>query len=163
MAEAIFIAAAVVSVAGVAYSAVESHQAGSAAEHAQKKQEYMIAEQAKVREEQQRENSKRLLATQKSRIGASGITMEGSPLLNQMETQAQFEKDLLNIRRGTQMELSTMSDQAQAYKTAGNVKAGTTLLTGLGKTAETMYGFYKPSTPPTSNYNLNLYEFGGTS
>jgi len=138
---AIPIIAAVVSIAGTVYYAVSSSQAGEKAEHAEERQAAVLAEQAGVREEQQRENSKRLLATQKSRIGASGITMEGSPLLNQMETQAQFEKDLLNIRRGTQWELSETLSRGQAYKEAGNVRAGTTLLTGLGKTAGTMYGY----------------------
>lgn len=165
------IVVAAVSVAGTAYSAYSSHQAGEAAESAEKKQAYMLSEQARVREEQQRLNAKRLLATQRSRIGASGVTMEGSPLLGMMETQAQYEKDLLNIRMGTQWELSETLGRGKAYGEAGNVRAGTTLLTGLGNIAQigNQYGWFKPSTPnpkPISTmgyYDIYGNEFGSSS
>lgn len=134
------------SVAGTVYSAIQSEKAGDEAERAEKRQAYMLAEQARIREENEREKARRLLATQRARIGASGVTMEGSPLLNMMETQAQYERDLLNIRQGYQWEISETLRRGEAYEETGEARAGSTLLTGLGGTASQLYGWYrKPS------------------
>ncbi len=155
----IAIVGVVASVAGTVYSAISSKKAGEEAKDVAQMQAASLTEQAaktqeqaNVKEEQEREKARKMLASQRARIGASGVTMEGSPLLGMMETQAQYEKDLVNIKKGYQWELSDIEKEKQgilatgeAYEKAGEAKAGSTLLTGLGNLGTTWYSQYRKS------------------
>ena len=133
----------ILTVAATAYSAYSSYQSGQEAKSAKKKEAARLAESYKVREEQERERGRRLLATQRARMGASGIEYEGSPLLVQMESAAQLEKDLLNIRRGAQWDISETLFEGEQYARAGTRRAGTTILTGAADIGESIrrYGW----------------------
>jgi len=111
------------------------------------------AEAAKLagaaKEEQSRDEVRRVLARQRALVGASGITTEGSPLLVMMETARQGELDALRIRYTSEVEARQGLFQAQQYQSeatlqryqgkqaqkAGYLSAGGTLLTGIGSAA----------------------------
>lgn len=142
---------AAVSVAGTAYSAYSSERAGDKAKEAEKRSAAMQAMRYAEQEKLQREKARRLLATQAARVGASGVTLEGSPILNLMQTQEQYEKELANIRLGTQWEISETLRRGKAYDEAGEVRAGRTILSGLGELAnlEMRYGWLSGNKPTT--------------
>lgn len=138
--------AAAASIAGTAYSAYSSERAGDKAKKAEKRQAAMQAMRFAEQERVQREKARRLLATQAARIGASGIELSGSPILNLMDTQAQYERELANIRMGAQWEISETLRRGKAYEEAGETRAASTILGGLGSLSETgyRYGWFKP-------------------
>jgi len=141
--------AAVAAVAGTAVSVIGSLQAGSAQKKASERQAAYEAEQARIREDQERRKAKALLGRQRAAVGASGVTMEGSPLLTLMDTATEYEKDLLNIRRGAQYQIGETLAAGEQAQTASYYRAGSTVLTGLGQTASTLYDFYRPNMPGT--------------
>ena len=93
-------------------------------------QEARAAEQArKIAAQRAKDEGKRhkaILATQKARYAASGVTMEGSPLLVQMESLRESEEQLKRIREGGEVEYMTHQELAQA---AGK-RARTTRVSG---------------------------------
>jgi len=93
-------------------------------------QEERAAEQAKKiaaqRADDEAKRHKAILATQKARYAASGVTMEGSPLLVQMESLRESEEQLKRIREGGEVEYMTHQELAQA---AGK-RAKTTKISG---------------------------------
>lgn len=147
MAVALPIIAVAASVAGTAYSAYSSHQAGERAESAEKKQAAMMSIQATERERVERDKARRMLATQASRVGASGVDLSGSPILNLMQTQEEYEKQLANIKLGYQWQIEDTLAQGEQYKKAGEAKAGSTILSGLGTLTNTAqrYGWFEGS------------------
>ena len=93
-------------------------------------QEVRAAEQARKiaaqRAEDEGKRHKAILATQKARYAASGVTMEGSPLLVQMESLRESEEQIRRIREGGEVEYMTHQELAQA---AGK-RARTTRVSG---------------------------------
>jgi len=93
-------------------------------------QEVRAAEQARKiaaqRAEDEGKRHKAILATQRARYAASGVTMEGSPLLVQMESLRESEEQLKRIREGGEVEYMTHKELAQA---AGE-RARTTRISG---------------------------------
>ena len=81
-------------------------------------QEVRTAEQARKiaaqRAEDEGKRHKAILATQKARYVASGVTMEGSPLLVQMESLRESEEQIRRIREGGEVEYMTHQELAQA-------------------------------------------------
>jgi len=158
------------SIGGTIYSAISQKKAGKEEKQATEVQagrietqigrvETQVArtgEEEKVRVEQEQEKHRRLLSSARARIGASGVEMEGSPLLAMMESQAQGEKDIANIRKGYQWEVEDLrlsqedlrlSQEDILYsgtqrEKAANVGVGTSLLTGLSSAAERAYKYW---------------------
>jgi len=128
MAEAIPVILGVVSVASTVYSAVSSSQAETRAEHQVERQQIRAADQArKIAAQKASDEEKRhraILGTQEARYGPFGLTMEGSPLLVQMESLKESEEQLRRIREGGEIEYTTAKELAQAAgKRAGEAQA----------------------------------------
>lgn len=128
MAQAIPVILAVVSTAATVYSSVQSSQAEKSAEHRIERQELRAADQAKkIAAQKASDEEKRhraIIGTQEARYGASGVTMEGSPLLVQMESLKESEEQLRRIREGGEIQAETFKDLAQgAARRAGEATA----------------------------------------
>ena len=104
----------------------------------------ITAEQnAAADERQQRRTASREAASSRARIGAAGVSLEGSPL-DVLEDQAlEAELDALNLRYGGKLQASNYRSQAQldrsrarSAKTQGFISAGTSLLNGAAKFGE---------------------------
>jgi hypothetical protein len=92
---------------------------------------------AALAEQQSRRESERLLSTQRARYAAAGVTLEGSPLLVQVDSAKQAELEALTIRYGGNVEATANRNKAafqrsnaSAYRAAGLINAGQTLLAG---------------------------------
>lgn len=118
-----------------------------------RQQAQAIQQAATYEEQKQREKGQRLLGTQQALYGKAGVTMEGTPLEVMSQTAADIEKEILGTRynfdvqrwralseadqyeymAGRQDYLSKMAKKSAGYaSTAGWLKGGTSLLTGLG-------------------------------
>ncbi len=104
----------------------------------------IIAEQnAAAEERRHRRAADREAAGMRARIGAAGVTLEGSPL-ELLEDQAlEAELDALNIRYGGRLQATNYRSQAQldrsrarSARTQGFISAGTSLLEGAGRFGE---------------------------
>jgi hypothetical protein len=126
-------AALVLTGVGTAVSAIESYQAGKA-EAAAYRYNAAIAERKGIQEEAiARKRLKRLLGHQRALYAKAGVDLsEGSPLVVLADTAAEGEKEALNIRTGSKETANLYRFQASQAKKAGVLKAGATLLTGLG-------------------------------
>ncbi|KKM85052.1 hypothetical protein LCGC14_1292960, partial [marine sediment metagenome] len=148
MTTALLIAAAV----GVGVQAYGQYQQGKQAQAQAKaqaawnlynskvaKREAEIERQATTEDiRQQRKRAATLLARQRSLIGASGLQMEGSPLLVAEDTAAELAKERVNIqlrgaRRGMALETRSILDISKA--SAAKARAA-----GFGKAAVTGAG-----------------------
>jgi len=97
--------------------------------------------------EQQRKKAKTLQAKQRALIGASGVEMEGSPLLVAEDTAAELAKEAINIRLTGQRraqayrsqsildisKASAASAAARGYGRAALIGAGSSLLQGTAQ------------------------------
>lgn len=146
----ITIAATVISTAVGVYSAYQQGQAQQKAAkyNAKVAENQAIAARnaAAVREQQHREQVRRLHATQRAVSGASGVTEEGSPLLVMADTLEQAELDAQRIRYGGEVSAAGFESQArlsrfqgQQAAQAGLIGAGSTLLSGAASAAR-VYG-----------------------
>jgi len=130
-----------VSAAGTLYTGMQNYQAGqyNAA---------MAREEAKTQEvltdieiQKHRRDVKRLKSAQIARYGASGVTLEGSPLLVMADSAAEAELDEALIRysgwakaRGLRSEAYLSNKKGRESLYGSTLKAGGTLLTGYAKT-----------------------------
>ena len=141
-AAAIPIVLATVGTAASVYSTIRAGRAESKAEGERAGQEARAAEQARKiatqRAEDEAKRHKAILGTQKARYAASGVTMEGSPLLVQMESLRESEEQLRRIREGGEVEYMTHKELAQASsRRAGEARTSgyvTALAQGTGGT-----------------------------
>ncbi len=112
-----------------------------------------IQQAAAFEEDKQRKKGLQLLGTQQALYGKAGVTMEGTPLEVMSQTAADIEKEILGTRynydvqrwrtlseadqydymAGRQDYLAKVAKKSAGYaSTAGWLKGGTSLLTGLG-------------------------------
>lgn len=98
--------------------------------------------QARSEEETFRRKAERMKGSQRAAIGASGITLEGSPLDIIDDTEVEIEREALGIRyagdvAGTRYdnEAAGFGYRARSAMTGAYVGAGTALLSGAGKIA----------------------------
>lgn len=135
-----------IAIAGTVVSAYASQQKGEA-ESTTAKYNARLAEQeaqqrrqaAAIEAEQARERHDRTLAAARARYGASGVTMEGTPLLVMMRSEEEAILDVARIRARGAAEAQTLESQAALYKFAGKkakqagmLGAGASLLSGVG-------------------------------
>jgi hypothetical protein len=99
---------------------------------------------AAAQEAQQRRKSLQLLSMQQAAIGASGATVEGSPLLDLADAASQAELDARTIRWQGEVGAQRAESQAQldrmqgdAALRAGYFGAASSLLTGVSRLAKT--------------------------
>ncbi len=82
---------------------------------------------------QQRKGAKTLLARQRAIIGASGLVMEGSPLLFAEDTAAELAKETVNVQlRGNRRAVALQSQSILDISKAGAAK---TRAAGFGRAA----------------------------
>ena len=141
-----------------AYSAVEAGHAREAAGKFNKEvaenQAQAARDQAKIAANIRETEIRRILASQTSRLGASGvIPSEGSPLLVQMESAQQGALDIARIQysgetgaRGYESQGILEGFYGKQARRAGTLQAGASLLSGVGSAASigaTGYGQYR--------------------
>ena len=152
-------------IAGTATAAYGQYQEKRSAEEQAKAEAAWHAYNAKVAQreaaaereaaafeaKQHRRQAKQLLARQRALIGASGVTMEGSPLLVAEDTAAQLALEGVNIRktgmrRAQQYESMSILDMskssaarsaASGYGTAAILGAGSSILQGTSSSLYT--------------------------
>lgn len=97
-------------------------------------------QKAAYEEEAHRQNLKKIMSSQRALYGASGVDIEGSPLLVMEDTAAQGELDALAIRYGGDVAAAQQRSAANLYRMQGrNAKmsgfwnAGSSLLSGASK------------------------------
>lgn len=109
----------------------------------------------------QREKNQRLLASQKVGYAKGGVIMEGTPLDVMAGTASDMEQDIIAQRYNTDIAAWRLRSQGAGYGsqaaefgrqagvsmdmssgpvTAGYIGAGSTLLTGAGRAAQSYYG-----------------------
>jgi hypothetical protein len=122
----------------------------------------MAVEKAIAERDAIREHTSSVMAEQRLRYGASGVTMEGSPMAVQQETALQGE---LQARRS--MWTGSVEKMLSRYKAKQTMKAaywgmGSSLLGG----ATQSYGSFAKATPSSNNYGGKdysmTYGLGGT-
>jgi phage baseplate assembly protein W len=162
------VVAAVVSAAATTYASYESSQAQSEAARYQTRvaQNQAVAAQQSADQAatQDRERTKRIMAANRARLGASGIQTEGSPLLVLIDSAQQAELEARTIQAGGARDASGFLSQAalsgfygRSARLAGDVGlgfgAGQTLLTGAsGAIRISNYGNTPSSAPSQSTY-----------
>ena len=141
------ILAAVASAAGTVVSADASRKAANYNADVAEQNAIAIKNQNEVNEQAHRDNIRKILSSQRALYGRSGVTMEGSPLLVQLDTAEQGELDALAIRYGGDVAAAKERSTANLYRmqgsqatTIGAINAGTTLLSGASSAYKTYKG-----------------------
>src|SRR3990167_4511580 len=133
--------------AGSLFGAVSSMQAGRAAQQNSAMQAELFRREAEQRRqiserdaEAFRKRQSRLQGTLRARIGGSGVTMEGTPLMVAEDIAAESELQRLRILHGGAADESRLLTQASLERFAGqnarrqgNLRAGSLLLKGAGQ------------------------------
>lgn len=133
-------------VAGTGLSIYGSLFAGSqqaAAAHTQAKLSKLQAEAEDERAASEagaiRRKARELFSTQRAAYAASGVRLEGTPLLVMADTIRESERDILNIYKQADARKLAFLTQADVFETAGKAartasywNAGSTLLTSIG-------------------------------
>jgi hypothetical protein len=117
----IMLAATVASTAAGVFSTISAGNAEEdAADRAAEQSRAAASREAADTEKQHR----RIIATQEARYGASGLTMEGSPLLVQQESLRESKEQLRRIMEGGE-------NVAYAYEEKGNQAATSGYVGGI--------------------------------
>ena len=102
---------------------------------------------------QQKKRAKTLLARQRALIGASGVEMEGSPLLVAEDTAAELAKEEVNIQlRGTRR---AMGFESQSILDISKASAAKARAAGFGRAASTGAGATLLQGSTTTAYRTN--------
>jgi hypothetical protein len=124
-----------VTVASTAVSVYSSVKEGKARENESRR----LAEQSKAAAAREasdtRKQHQRIIATQKARYGASGLTMEGSPLLVEQESLKESKEQLARIMESGENQSILYEKAGSEAATSGYVGGIKSLLGG----AETQY------------------------
>jgi hypothetical protein len=89
--------------------------------------------EAQSRETAQRAAAQRQLASIRAGVAKSGAMMAGTPLAVLSESAANAEIDALNTRYSGQREAALYESRGRNARTAGYLRAGTSLLSSAGK------------------------------
>jgi len=118
---------------GTGISVIGAIQGGKAENSAAQFNADSARMEAQARETAQRTAAQRQLGSIRAGVSKSGATMEGTPLAVLSESAANAEIDALNTRYSGQREAALYEARGRNAKTAGYVRAGTSLLTGAGR------------------------------
>lgn len=118
---------------GTAVSTVGALSAGRAEAGASQFNADAARQEAASREAAQRTAAQRQLGSIRAGVSKSGATMEGTPLMVLSESAANAEIDALNTRYSGQREGALYDSRARNARTAGYMRAGTSLLTGASR------------------------------
>lgn len=106
--------------AGVSvYSAIRAgEEEEKAAKREARRERFAAAQRAEIK----RKEHQRLIARQRARYGAAGLTMEGTPLLVQIESMRESEEELARILAGGEMYASEAERAGRAARRSGYVR-----------------------------------------
>jgi hypothetical protein len=127
------------SVAGTIYSSVEKSHAERKIEHQAERTAAQTRAAAAQSAADEEKRHRRILATQRARYAASGVEMEGSPLLVQMESLKESEEQLRRIREGGEIQALSAEELAQAAGQRAQTAITSGLITATGQAAEGLY------------------------
>jgi hypothetical protein len=127
------------SVGGTLYSANQNAHAGTSQQNAERRNAYISNVATTEKINQLNTQNTFLSSRRKAMVGASGAENTGSPLLAEMFSQAQYDRDLLNIKMGGDFQAGSLLQSGRDYSAAGTARARGTLLTGMTNTFNTMY------------------------
>ena len=126
-------AMSIVSAVGTGLSVISSIQSGKAEAKAAQYNADTARAEAQSRETAQRVQAQRQLGSIRAGVSKSGATMAGTPLAVLSESAANAEIDALNTRYSGQREAALYEARGRNAKTAGYMRAGTSLLSSAGK------------------------------
>ena len=126
-------AMSIVSAVGTGLSVISSIQSGKAEAKAAQYNAESARREAQARETAQRTAAQRQLGSIRAGVSKSGATMAGTPLAVLSESASNAEIDALNTRYSGQREASLYEARGRNAKTAGYLRAGTSLLSSAGK------------------------------
>ena len=118
---------------GSIVGAVGAIQGGNAENSAAQFNAQSARMEAESRENAQRAQAKQQLGSIRAGVSKSGATMEGTPLAVLSESAANAEIDALNTRYSGQREAALYEARGRNAKTAGYMRAGTSLLSSAGR------------------------------
>ena len=118
---------------GTAVGALGAIQGGKAENSAAQFNADSARMEAQARETAQRTAAQRQLGSIRAGVSKSGATMEGTPLAVLSESAANAEIDALNTRYSGQREAALYESRGRNAKTAGYMRAGTSLLSSAGR------------------------------
>jgi hypothetical protein len=165
-------ASAAASAGGMIMQGQQQKKAGEAQAKTYELQAEAEEKAAGVKESIQREQDRRLLATQRMRYGVSGVETEGSPLTVMADSALQAELDARRIRYGGELQAGGWRQNAKLqrwtagqYGPASYLMAGSTLLTGLSSAVS---GYYNAGLSKDVQYwkkqaNNARYDYGSSS
>ena len=125
---------ALLTVAATAYSAYSSAQAGKAEKRADDKAAKCAKEASRLEAADTEKLHRRIIATQEALYGASGLTMEGSPLLVQQEALMESKEQLKRIVEGGGYASGVYKSAGEQAVQSGNAGAIQSLLSGASST-----------------------------
>jgi hypothetical protein len=123
----------VASAVGTGLAVVGAIQGGKAEGAAADFNAQSAAQEAQARENAQRAQAQRQLGMIRANVSKAGATMEGTPLMVLSESAANAEIDALNTRYSGQREAALYESRGRNARTAGYLRAGTSLLTGASR------------------------------
>ena len=123
----------VASVVGTGLAVAGAIQGGKAESQAAQFNADSARMEAQARETAQRTAAQRQLGSIRAGVSKSGATMEGTPLAVLSESAANAEIDALNTRYSGQREAALYEARGKNARTAGYMRAGTSLLSSAGK------------------------------
>ena len=123
----------VLSTVGTVVGAVGAIQGGRAEASSAQFNADAARREAASREAAQRAQAQRALGSIRAGVSKSGATMEGTPLAVLSESAANAEIDALNTRYSGQREAALYESRGRNAKTAGYMRAGTSLLSSAGR------------------------------
>lgn len=118
---------------GTAVSVVGALSQGKAESSAAQFNADAARRESESRENAQRAQAQRQLGAIRAGVSKSGATMEGTPLAVLSESAANAEIDALNTRYSGQREAALYEARGRNARTAGYMRAGTSLLTGASR------------------------------
>ena len=123
----------VASAVGTGLAVVGAIQGGKADASANQFNADAARREAASREAAQRTAAQRQLGSIRAGVSKSGATMEGTPLMVLSESAANAEIDALNTRYSGEREGALYDSRGRNARTAGYLRAGTSLLTGASR------------------------------
>jgi hypothetical protein len=133
---------------------------GISADKSAKKQASAIDEQARIARQEseiaagQKENERRkFLAEQRMAYLATGVSLEGTPLIVGDETWKEFQLEIDSIRRGGAAQASYLETEASTTRSTGRAQLVAGVTEGVGTLGSGLYkaGTFDKKTTTTAN------------
>lgn len=140
-----------VAAGGAVYGGVAAHQSAQYNAALAEQQAQLERQRGKIAQKQIQRQAEQTKARQRALYGASGVTLEGSPLIAIADTAIEFEKDIAIAAWDSQIAQSRAHARAGEHRMMGTqalvssgFEAGESLLTGASKGAD-KHGWFSGS------------------